>query len=88
MCETAVGICCKFYFLRPRSIRGGSPYKIAKPDIDKLMRGVFDALTGIVYRDDSQICVAEAHKLFCESNERVEIEVLSLPVAVVAATGE
>jgi crossover junction endodeoxyribonuclease RusA len=28
---------------------------VQKPDVDKLLRAICDALTGIVYRDDSQI---------------------------------
>src|SRR6188474_809316 len=27
-----------------------------KPDVDKLMRMMLDALTGIVWKDDSQVC--------------------------------
>lgn len=33
-------------------------YPIRKPDIDKLIRAVADALTGVLYRDDSQIVEA------------------------------
>lgn len=34
------------------------------PDIDKLARAVLDALTGIVYEDDSQVIDVEARKTF------------------------
>lgn len=30
-------------------------YPTIKPDLDKLDRAIFDALTGIVYRDDAQV---------------------------------
>ena len=33
-----------------------------KPDLDKLVRAVGDALTGIVYRDDSQLAIVHAEK--------------------------
>jgi Holliday junction resolvase RusA-like endonuclease len=34
---------------------GAPPYPAVKPDAGKLARGTEDALTGIVWRDDSQI---------------------------------
>lgn len=37
-----------------------------KPDLLKLARAVEDALSGIVYRDDSQIVVETLHKLYGE----------------------
>lgn len=35
---------------------------VKKPDIDKLARACLDALTGLVYRDDSQITDLIVHK--------------------------
>ena len=35
-----------------------------KPDVDKLLRAVLDALTGIVWVDDSQVAFATANKTF------------------------
>lgn len=35
-----------------------------KPDVDKLLRALNDALTGIVWRDDSQVCVAAINKVY------------------------
>ena len=41
---------------RPNSRRTGfEPRATRKPDTDKLMRTVMDGLTGIAYRDDSQV---------------------------------
>lgn len=38
------------------SIKENAPYwHTAKPDLDKLIRCVKDALTGVVYKDDSQV---------------------------------
>lgn len=39
-----------------------TPPHIRKPDTDKLMRAVADALTGLIYRDDSQITDIHATK--------------------------
>ena len=35
-----------------------------KPDWDKLARMLCDALTGIVYKDDSQVCYAMVNKVY------------------------
>jgi Holliday junction resolvase RusA-like endonuclease len=38
-------------------LKAGAPYwHISKPDTDKLIRCVKDALTGVVWGDDSQVC--------------------------------
>ena len=40
---------------------------IVKPDLDKLARCVLDALTGVVYRDDSQVTSVQASKTYGET---------------------
>src|SRR6185503_2261544 len=40
----------------------GWPPHLKKPDADKLMRAVFDGLTGVVWHDDSQVIEAHGHK--------------------------
>lgn len=35
-----------------------------KPDVDKLLRSLFDALTNVVWRDDAQVVRVQAVKLF------------------------
>ena len=37
---------------------------IKKPDVDKLLRAVLDALTGIVWVDDSQVCFVTMNKVY------------------------
>lgn len=41
---------------------GWKPYHIKKPDLDNLIKFVKDCLTQFVWRDDSQVCIVEAHK--------------------------
>lgn len=36
----------------------------SKPDLDKLVRAVLDALTGVAWRDDSQVCLVNARKWY------------------------
>ena len=47
---------------------------ISKPDVLKLARGVEDALTGVVWRDDAQIVDERIRKVYGEP-ARVEIEI-------------
>ena len=60
-----------FTFPRPKSHldKHGNPRKSAplypgRPDIDKLERAVLDALTGVVFHDDSQVFYLQALKRY------------------------
>lgn len=64
-----------FLFPRPKSHYGtgrnatklklGAPYfHSSKPDCDKLLRAIGDAMTGIVYRDDAQLCDVASAKCY------------------------
>lgn len=64
-----------FYFPRPKShyrtgkhadeLKPNAPdYCATKPDADKLIRAAADAMSGIVYRDDSQLVRISARKLY------------------------
>ena len=56
-------------------VKASSPvYPTVKPDVLKLARGVEDAMTSIVYRDDSLIVEEHISKLYGEP-ERVEVYV-------------
>jgi Holliday junction resolvase RusA-like endonuclease len=48
-----------------------------KPDLDNLVKTIADALNGLAYKDDAQICELRAFKLHGEP-ERVEVEIGSL----------
>lgn len=50
---------------------------ITRPDIDKLIRGVADALTGVIFSDDSQIVTIVADKVY-NSTPGVIVEVTHL----------
>jgi len=50
-------------------------YHTSKPDLDKLIRCVKDALTGVAWKDDSQVCEVVADKKYGETpGVNVEIE--------------
>lgn len=59
-----------FYLDRPSSVsKGKRPYPIVPPDTDKLLRGVGDSLSGVVYDDDSQIIRVLAWKTYADNRE-------------------
>jgi crossover junction endodeoxyribonuclease RusA len=59
-----------FYLDRPSTVSAVKrPQPIVPPDLDKLIRGVGDALTGVVYDDDSQVIRCLAWKVYADNRE-------------------
>lgn len=81
-----VGLIVDFYRVRPaghygkRGLRPSAPaHPATRPDIDKLLRSILDALQGVAFADDSQVVELHAHKRFAdEGAERVEITICEL----------
>lgn len=55
-----------FYFLRPATASKNRPptWRDKTPDLDKIWRLVGDALEGVVYRNDAQVCRALLEKRY------------------------
>lgn len=49
---------------RVAELRERCVYKPSRPDIDNLCKGVFDALNGVIWNDDSQIVGVHAWKRY------------------------
>ena len=69
----------EFFFDIPqswsKSKRESAKWHTSKPDADNLIKGVKDALNGIVYKDDAQVCFVQARKQYSqEFGIMVEIE--------------
>ena len=65
-----------------RTLKPSAPQAVGKPDLSKLVRSVEDAMTGIVYHDDSQIqSYNGTRKVWCDQWETpgVDIEVSDTP---------
>lgn len=76
----AVAVKAKFYLQIPKSWSKkkqeeaeGKPVTV-KPDIDNLVKGLFDAANGIVWWDDNQVVRCEAEKIYSH-HPRIEFEV-------------
>jgi len=68
----------RFFFKRPKSAPKSRIHPTVKPDTDKLIRAILDALTGILYRDDAQVVqFSEISKAYGDP-ERVEIQLEEL----------
>ena len=72
-----LSFCVTFYIVRPKShfgtgrnknkLKASAPvYPATKPDVLKLARAVEDALTGVIWRDDSQIVTELMFKCYGE----------------------
>lgn len=65
-----IGVRCDFVMPRPQSTpKRRTPPAIKKPDGDKLLRAVWDALTHLVWTDDSRIVSWSGSKRLAELGE-------------------
>lgn len=74
---SAVQVAIQFNFLKPASVPKSRIRPVVKPDIDKLVRAVLDALTGVAFRDDAQVVSVNASK-FYDNKESVTVTVYDL----------
>lgn len=60
----------EFVMPRPASCpKRSTPPAIKRPDVDKLIRAVLDSVTGVLFRDDSQVVSLKAVKRIAEIDE-------------------
>lgn len=74
-----------FFMPIPKSLPKRAPqFMVKKPDLDKMVRSVKDALKGVMYEDDRQVVDMDTHKVYAES-PGVWIQVSELTLADDAA---
>jgi len=87
--EGALKLSLEFHILRPKGhygtggqagvLKTSAPkYSTVKPDLTKLKRSTEDALTGIIWRDDSQVAEKATSKIYVEKNPGVLVTVETL----------
>jgi Holliday junction resolvase RusA-like endonuclease len=68
-----------FYLPRPKTVQDRA-YPAVMPDVDKLLRAVFDSLSGVIYVDDSRIITVSAQKRYADDRgPGASIRVNTLP---------
>lgn len=75
--EGPVMVSAVFHLTRPKSRPRRAGYPDRKPDLDKLARALLDGITGVLVRDDAQVCRLEVVKLYAEhdSAPRADVKV-------------
>jgi crossover junction endodeoxyribonuclease RusA len=60
----------EFVLPRPKSAaKRSTPPMIRQPDLDKMLRAIDDALTGVVWSDDAQVTETHTMKRYAEIDE-------------------
>lgn len=73
--DGAVRLELGFVMPRPKSApKKSTPAAVKRPDLDKLVRAVMDAITGVVVVDDSQVVHLVATKRIAEIGESPGLE--------------
>lgn len=79
--EGAIEMEIVFQFKIPKSWsktkKSSAYWHTQKPDADNLAKSIKDALNGLVYHDDSQICVLEVVKIWGDC-DRIVVEIINL----------
>jgi len=73
---------------RPKSTPRRTPQAVKRPDADKLARAIFDAITGPVIADDSQVVHWGGTKRLAEAGEEFAVHVTVRPVLVAASAAD
>jgi len=63
-------------FLLPGPIRPKAAEPVSRPDLQHLVRAVEDALTGILYDDDSQIVFLDAAKQYAVTSGQIGVTIV------------
>lgn len=81
----AVDVWLDFYLPRPKSLPKKVVHNIKKPDVDKLARAALDALTGVLWKDDSQVVsliVSKQYQRAPDETPRLEVRVEASALAL------
>lgn len=68
MSTESVEVSIIFWLSRPKGLSRKVSAMTKKPDIDKLVRNVLDALTGVVYRDDALVVRLVVEKSYADGS--------------------
>jgi hypothetical protein len=80
-----VRVTVAFYLPRPKALPKKRTAHLKAPDIDKILRGFLDAITGIVFRDDSQVVEVIAMKRYAAEGDAPHVEAWVVETQGIAA---
>lgn len=86
--DGAVRLAVVFFLPRPQSLPRKVKHHTKKPDCSKLLRAVEDALTGVLWKDDSQVVQLIVQKAYATSQPHAVIRVEPAEVVEEAASQE
>lgn len=70
LADGPIAVAIEFVMPRPASCpKRSTPPAVKRPDCDKLCRAIFDALSGVIWRDDSLVIDMHATKRLAEIGE-------------------
>lgn len=78
MAEGPLSVRMLFHLPRPKTLSKKITRPVKKPDIDNLVKGVFDSMKGIVWGDDSQVVELIAGKAYALEEPHVTITVTGI----------
>ena len=70
-----VEITINLFCTRPKSVKGSTPYKVTRPDLDNCVKAILDAMNKIVYPDDGRVFRLHAAKYYCEPGTEPRTEI-------------
>jgi Holliday junction resolvase RusA-like endonuclease len=74
---------CKIYITRPKSVTiAKREYPEVKPDLSNYIKGIEDAMNGLVYTDDSKIVgYRDCYKLYADEGvPRIEVKLWQMKI--------
>jgi crossover junction endodeoxyribonuclease RusA len=74
-----VSVEAHFFLPRPKSLGIKTKSHLTRPDIDKLSRALLDALTGVIWRDDSQVVTLLVSKKYACLGESPRVDITVTP---------
>lgn len=73
--DIPLSVSLQFILPRPKSCPKHRIHPITKPDLDNLEKAVMDAMNGLIYVDDSRICLKTSLKGYSEDTTKIGVYV-------------
>lgn len=75
-----ISVAIDFIMPKPKSAPKWKVWCDKRPDVDKLQRSTFDAMTGVIYKDDGQIAKLSVEKRYADMGEATGARIMVRPL--------